>query len=106
MFRQLLTVVLPFLLPFLLYAIYVLIQRARARREGAGEAPGWTGAPWAKIIIAGVILAAATLITVRFTIEEQPRDYPRPRIEGDSHSSPAGSGTQDYDRALESDTQQ
>ena len=66
MLKKLLTVVLPIALPFIVYGIYVYLDRRRAQAAGdAGAARGWHNAPWTWIITMSAVLLAATLITVR-----------------------------------------
>lgn len=67
MIRKLLTVVLPLVLPFLIYGIYLLLAQRKARLAGEGKLPRWQDAPWTWIIFAGAVLLAATLMTVRLT---------------------------------------
>ena len=65
MLKKLLTVVLPIALPFLIYGVYLLLARRRARLAGQGDLPGWQKAPWHWLSLAAVLLLAAGLITVR-----------------------------------------
>ena len=65
MIRFLLTVALPVAVPFLLYGLYLLIARRRARLAGEGPLPGWQDAPWHVLLLVAVVLAFATLITIR-----------------------------------------
>ena len=67
MLKKLITIVLPFLLPFLLYAIYAGMQRLSRRQEAeSGRAPIWSGATVGWLSLAGALMVAATLITFRF----------------------------------------
>lgn len=60
MLKKLLTVVLPFALPFIVYFAYVAIARARA---AAGK-PDLGETPWPWLALTGVGLMAAVLIGV------------------------------------------
>ena len=56
MLRILLQYLLPLLLPFLLYLVYIALAR--------GYAPGWLDtAPWPYLAAAGLVLMAASLLT-------------------------------------------
>ena len=56
MLRILLQYLLPLLLPFLVYVVYVAVAR--------GRTPGWLGdAPWPYLAVAGVVLMAISLLT-------------------------------------------
>ena len=63
--RKFLTIVLPLILPFLIYALYLTMARRRARLAGEGDLPRWQNAPWTWIIAAGVLLMMASLIAFR-----------------------------------------
>lgn len=71
MLRKLLLVVLPLILPFLLYGLYVTIARSRARTAGA-PLPSWQDAPWAWILGFGALLMIVGLITLRVTTGIEP----------------------------------
>ena len=58
-------VILPLILPFLLYALYVTMARRRARLAGEGNLPRWQDAPWHWIVAASVLLLVASLIVYR-----------------------------------------
>ncbi len=63
MIRILLTIVVPILLPFLIYGIYMIVLR---RRIAAGLAPAEAARmPWLPLFFAGVVLMAAALFLVR-----------------------------------------
>ena len=73
MLRKLLLVVLPLVLPFLIYGLYVVIARYRARMAGAGApVPSWQDAPWGWIAGFGVLLMLVGLITMRVTTGIEP----------------------------------
>ena len=66
MLRILLTVLLPIALPFILYAIFLVFSRRRAR--AAGDPRGgadWQDAPWGWIATASALLLVSTLLVVR-----------------------------------------
>jgi uncharacterized BrkB/YihY/UPF0761 family membrane protein len=67
MIRKFLTIVLPLLLPFLIYGLYLVLAQRKARLAGAGKLPRWQDAPWTWILIAGAVLLAVTLIAFRLT---------------------------------------
>ncbi len=72
MLRKLLTIVLPLVLPFLVYAIYLALARRKARLAGEGNLPRWQEAPWALIFIAGTALMIAALVFWRMNIGVEP----------------------------------
>lgn len=92
MLRKFLTVVLPFLLPFLIYWFYLLTQKRKAKQTGETPIAGWATAPWGYILGAGVALTIAALVTYRFTIEEQWRPMEPPTVTGEPGSPAAGGG--------------
>ncbi|UEM04641.1 DUF6111 family protein [Skermanella rosea] len=67
MLRKLLLVVLPLMLPTLVYMAYMLVERRRAGASGGAVQPWWVGAPWTPLIVGGVALAGLTLVTVALT---------------------------------------
>ena len=89
MLRKLLTVVLPIALPFLVYWVYVLLARRRARALAEGEPPGWQDAPWTWIIASSVVLLAATLITTRLMSGAEPGAKIEPPRLSDGTVAPA-----------------
>lgn len=92
MLRKLLTVILPFLLPFLVYGFYLMLQKWRAQRSGKQAPGGWAAAPWSLILLAAVLLVAISLVTYRFTVETQWEDPPVPSVTGSPETLPAGEG--------------
>ena len=92
MIRKLLTVILPFLLPFIIYGFYLALEKRRARKAGNEPSGSWASAPWGKIVLAAVLLVAITLVTYRFTVEERWAEPEPPRITGDPSAPPAGEG--------------
>lgn len=67
MIRKLLTVVLPLVLPFLIYGLYLVLAQRKARLAGEGKLPRWQDAPWTWILVAGAVLLAVSLIAFRLT---------------------------------------
>ncbi len=65
MIRKLITLVLPVLLPLLICWAYVAWARYKARLEGRQE-PDWREARWGYALLAGAVLAAASLVFWRF----------------------------------------
>lgn len=67
MLQKLFTIVLPFLLPFIGYALYVAVQRrAQAVEAATGHPPAWTAPRVGWLALAGALMVAATLIAFRF----------------------------------------
>jgi len=62
MLRKLVTVVLPIVLPFLVYWIMLKIAQ---RRQAAGEVPGWERTPWFVLSLCAVVLLTASLVLFR-----------------------------------------
>lgn len=60
MLKKILTVVLPMVLPFIVYFLYVTLARWRA--AATGKTPGTSDAPWPWLAATGVVLVAAALI--------------------------------------------
>ncbi|HZT88866.1 MAG TPA: DUF6111 family protein [Stellaceae bacterium] len=83
MFRVLLTIVLPLILPTALYLLWLRLRAARLAH--AGEAQGalrWAALPWVWLAAAGVVLLAVVLfvVTVHFGTS-QPGVYVPPHWE-------------------------
>ena len=63
--RLLLELVLPALIPVLVYLGYLRVEQRRAAARGAGEAlPWWVETPWIPLAGAGVLLAAIVLSVI------------------------------------------
>lgn len=62
MLRKLLMVVLPIVLPFLVY--WVMLKIAQ-RRRADGEVPGWEKTPWFLLSLCAVVLLVGSLIWFR-----------------------------------------
>ena len=69
MLKKLLMVVLPVVLPFLLYWIGLKIAQ---RRRADGEAPGWERTPWFLLSFCSGALLVASLLYYRFTSGLEP----------------------------------
>ena len=65
--RKFLTIVLPLLLPFLLYWFYLMLARRKASAAGAPAPAGWQEAPWVWIASAGVALLIVSLVVFGLT---------------------------------------
>ncbi len=70
--RVLLTIVLPVVLPLLLYLGYAKMMRRRAEAAGEAYDPASSEGPWAWLAAAGLALVLATLITVRLMTGVEP----------------------------------
>ena len=66
MLKKLLTVVLPLMLPTLIYMAYAMFGRRKAA-SGNAAAPWWAGAPWTWLVTGGVLLTAMVLVTLALT---------------------------------------
>jgi hypothetical protein len=62
---RLLIVVGSLLLPFLVYLLWLALSRRKEQLAAAGRLPAWQALPWTWLIIAGVLLMGATLVTLR-----------------------------------------
>ena len=72
MLRFLLTVLLPLLLPLMVYTAYMVLAQRKARLAGAGQLPRWQSAPWGLITISGLVLMLLSLGYWRFTSGVEP----------------------------------
>jgi hypothetical protein len=59
---RLLEIVIAILLPLLIYAVYLALQRHRARLAGEGRLPVWADAPWTWIVIVMLLLFVVQLV--------------------------------------------
>lgn len=80
MLRLLLTIILPVLLPLLLYFGYIAMMRRRAQAHGQETLPEWHEGPWVWVAAGGVVLMLGVLVAVRVstgvppgTVLEPPR---------------------------------
>ncbi len=60
--------VLPFVAPFVVYAIWLAWARRKARTSGAGAAPEWGDAPWTWLIISGLGLVIVGLVALALNL--------------------------------------
>ena len=66
MIRTLIYYLVPLLLPTVIYVLWMLYARFRARTVPEGEMPSWERTPWLLLFGSGVVLAAAALFTYAF----------------------------------------
>jgi len=64
MLKKVLTILLPIVLPFLLYFAYVALAKRGA--GASGRVPSLSASPWPWLGMSGVVLMAAVLISYRF----------------------------------------
>jgi len=67
MMRFLLTVLLPLLVPLMIYAAYLVLAQRKARLAGEGRLPRWQTAPWGVITVSALVLMLISLGYWRFT---------------------------------------
>lgn len=80
--KKFLTVVLPLIAPFLIWWLYLLLARYRARKANEPDPPGWARAPWLAILLSAVFLLAASLLWFHaHRGEEAWGDYQAPYLE-------------------------
>jgi hypothetical protein len=73
MLRIMLTYVIPFLLPTILYFAWVFATQRRAAASGGGaQAQAWQDVPWVWLIGAGIILMALSLAATALFGGDQP----------------------------------
>lgn len=53
------------LVPFIVYGLWLTLSRRKQRLLAEGRLPAWQALPWTWLIVAGVALMAATLVTLR-----------------------------------------
>jgi len=66
MARILFQIVLPVLLPTLIYFAWLAAERRRIDRAGSGEPPDWSDAPWLWLVAGGVLLAGFLALATAF----------------------------------------
>ena len=66
MLKKFLFVVLPLMAPLIVFGLYVLLSRWKAKRTEAGTLPSWANAPWTLLVFSGVMLSAVALVAHRF----------------------------------------
>ena len=70
-----------FAAPFVVYALWVYIDRRIAKSSRAGAALTWRDAPWTWLTLAGLVLMVASLVVFGQTTGETPGEYVPPRVE-------------------------
>lgn len=79
--RLILSYLIPLLLPFAAYALWLALVRWRARRAGA-EVPGWNDAPLTWLMIAGIALASMGFVYLGLREDAPPEaKYQPPHME-------------------------
>ncbi len=82
MIRTAIYYLVPLLLPTVIYVLWMLYARFRARAVPEGEMPSWERTPWILLFGSGVVLAAGVLFTIAFITGGQPGDdYEPARLE-------------------------
>ncbi len=69
MLKKFLFVVLPLLTPLIVFGLYAVLARWKAKRAEAGTLPSWANAPWTLLICSGVVLSATALVVHRFVYD-------------------------------------
>lgn len=64
---RILVLAIAFTLPFAAYFLYLKLARRKQALKAAGQLHGWRAWPWTWLILAGVLLLIAILVTERFT---------------------------------------
>lgn len=85
MLRVFLTVLVPLLLPTLVWIGYMALERRRLAAAGGGDRPWHAGLPWPKLLLAGIALMLATLAVLTSIGGGMPGDVYRP-----AHMGPDG----------------
>jgi len=81
MLKLLLTKILPLLLPIAIYLGWIYFARRRAAASGQ-QAPQWHEAPWAWIVMSGVLVLVVGMVALAvFTGEEPGGTYVLPKFE-------------------------
>ena len=62
--RVLVQIVLPILLPALLYALWMAAERRRLEAGGGGQQPRWAEAPWFWLLALGVFFAGIIAVAL------------------------------------------
>lgn len=74
MVKTVLTIVLPFLVPFILYGVYAFFMARKKAKEAEGtELKTWENWPWSWLVILGGVMALAGLFYL-FYDPEPPAD--------------------------------
>ena len=64
--RLLLNYLLPIVLPFAVYGIWLAFTRYKARTSGHDGMPEWRDTPWTWLMVAGAVLVAAGFASLAF----------------------------------------
>lgn len=86
--RQFFSIVVPLLLPTILYLVYMTAVRRRA--QATGGKTGWEEVPWTWLGIAGAILALVTLGAIALFGGADPGSVYRPAELIDGKIQPGG----------------
>ena len=78
MLKKFVTIVLPMAAPVLVYWVYLVLARRKARLKAEDRLPGWQDAPWTWIIVSGVALVGVALVTGRFVESFELKDLLSP----------------------------
>jgi hypothetical protein len=79
--RILLTTILPLLLPFVVYGLWLVFARRRARLAAQGRSTLLVRVPWMALLLSGLALAAISLLYFRATSGTDPwRDHRPPAV--------------------------
>jgi len=82
MIRQLITIVLPLLTPFVVYYIWLWANRQRAEAEAEGRPmPHWQELPWLWLIISGAVLTSIVLVLTAVIGADPSGVYTPPHME-------------------------
>ncbi len=83
--RILLNYLLPIILPFVIYGVWLAFARYKAKTAGAEGAPEWRDAPWTWLVIASAGLVAASFVVLALQGGSSPGEtYIPPRyLEGE-----------------------
>lgn len=65
--RLLLSYLLPIVLPFIIYGVWLLLARRKVRLAGADGVPEWRDAPWTWLLTASALLVAASFVALALT---------------------------------------
>lgn len=86
MLRSILTILVPFLIPFVCYYVWAWFQSRKKDREDQGlPLTAWQSFPWANLIISGSVLAIGALVFLFLQAEppQQGRWVPAKIVDGE-----------------------
>jgi peptidoglycan/LPS O-acetylase OafA/YrhL len=83
--RILLNYLLPIILPFVIYGLWLAFARYKARKAGEEGGPEWRDAPWTWLMIASAGLVAAGFVVLALQGGTSPDTtyYPPQYIDGE-----------------------